>query len=385
MAQIIQIGKMWYSDMRIGEKRIRRALSEYKPQAQKMLKEMVEVRRAEKRGDIVRDMTWANFRDTYLRESKIEKEPPTYYHDKHGFEMVESVAQIVQIGQMTPERLARIRITLKESKKYAFTSITRGIKAIITAMRWAEDRKYVAMQNWRIVQKKNKEPKGRIDFYERDAYLKLLSGLSGDWFTSALLMGRAGLRRGEALHLEWQDIQFEHRRIVFRSKPHYGWKIKKDSDLKKIRMIPILTNDLLQHLEAIRKPSGFVLSDKVSRRGDVYGKNLSKALKATGIKTHAHKLGFPHILRHTFGSHLAQVGVPLKKIQEWMGHEDIKMTNDYAHLCPPDAVSELDISKRLCSGFVPVQNSIPSVGVLLSTLDPEIERVHLSSETSVNS
>lgn len=397
MAQLIKIGlprsewnsdrtKKWYSDLRIQDKRIKHALSRYKPEAQKMLDEMVEVRRAEKRGDIVRGMSWANFRDTYLRERIADgMDDCTLGHDRHGFAMVDSVAHIATIEQMTPERLARIRVSLIESVKFGLSSIARGLTSILTAMRWAEDRKYVRMQNWRIVQKKNKQPQGRLDFYERSSYLDLLSKLAGDWLTSALLMGRAGLRRGEMLFLEWSDIQFEHRRIVFRSKPQYGWKIKKDKDLKKIRIIPLLTQDLRQHLEAIRKPSGFVLSDKVSRRLDVYGKTLSKALKATGIKTHEGKLGHPHLLRHTFGSHLAQIGVPLIKIQYWMGHEDIKMTNGYAHLCPPDAMTDLDIDKRLCSTYVPVHNSEQPSRVLLGTLDPEKGEQDLLTETLYNS
>jgi hypothetical protein len=52
-----------------------------------------------------------------------------------------------------------------------------------------------------------------------------------------------------------------------------------------------------------------------------------------------------HCLRHTFGSWLAARGVDLRKIQELMGHKDIKMTVRYTHLSQPDllaAVEQLD-------------------------------------------
>ena len=39
-----------------------------------------------------------------------------------------------------------------------------------------------------------------------------------------------------------------------------------------------------------------------------------------------------HLFRHTFASELAEADVNLKKIQEWMGHSDIKMTERYVHL-----------------------------------------------------
>jgi len=41
-----------------------------------------------------------------------------------------------------------------------------------------------------------------------------------------------------------------------------------------------------------------------------------------------------HLCRHTCGSRLAQRGVPLLLIKDWLGHEDIKTTMIYAHLQP---------------------------------------------------
>lgn len=42
----------------------------------------------------------------------------------------------------------------------------------------------------------------------------------------------------------------------------------------------------------------------------------------------------PYALRHTCASRLAQRGVALKVVQEWMGHKAIQTTLRYAHLCP---------------------------------------------------
>src|SRR4051794_10883548 len=58
-----------------------------------------------------------------------------------------------------------------------------------------------------------------------------------------------------------------------------------------------------------------------------------------------------HDLRHTYGGHLAMQGVPLKVIQELMGHATIDMTMRYAHLSPDarrEAVGVLDRPAPAC-------------------------------------
>jgi integrase len=41
-----------------------------------------------------------------------------------------------------------------------------------------------------------------------------------------------------------------------------------------------------------------------------------------------------HSLRHTFGTRMAAVGVPMRTLQEWMGHRDFTTTLIYAHFAP---------------------------------------------------
>ena len=56
--------------------------------------------------------------------------------------------------------------------------------------------------------------------------------------------------------------------------------------------------------------------------------SFGKLLKAHGLR----KIRF-HDLRHSCASLLLKQGVPMKQIQEWLGHSDISTTaNIYAHL-----------------------------------------------------
>ncbi|QDE81860.1 hypothetical protein BHS07_10045 [Myxococcus xanthus] len=71
---------------------------------------------------------------------------------------------------------------------------------------------------------------------------------------------------------------------------------------------------------------------------------LQRALRAAGISREQGRIGW-HDLRHTYGSHLAMRGIPMKVIQELMGHATIEMTMRYAHLAPEareSTVQQLD-------------------------------------------
>jgi site-specific recombinase XerD len=66
-----------------------------------------------------------------------------------------------------------------------------------------------------------------------------------------------------------------------------------------------------------------------------------------------------HILRHSFCSHLAMRGAPVRAIQELAGHADLSMTQRYMHLSP----AALDAAIQLLDG---PQNA-RSLGDILET------------------
>jgi len=75
---------------------------------------------------------------------------------------------------------------------------------------------------------------------------------------------------------------------------------------------------------------------------------LWRACRKAGLR----QIGW-HVLRHTYASHLAMRGAPLKAIQELLGHATIEMTMRYSHLSPGvrrDVVRMLDALPTCASG-----------------------------------
>ncbi|MGE5184808.1 MAG: tyrosine-type recombinase/integrase [Acidobacteriota bacterium] len=108
------------------------------------------------------------------------------------------------------------------------------------------------------------------------------------------------------------------------------------------REIP-LGEDVLKALKAHRHLRGKLVF--CTMEGEVFSVGeprywLAQVCRKAGLR----EIGW-HTLRHTFASHLAMRGAPLKAIQELLGHATIQMTMRYAHLAPEvarDAVRLLD-------------------------------------------
>lgn len=114
-----------------------------------------------------------------------------------------------------------------------------------------------------------------------------------------------GLRRGEVLGLRWDAVDFEAGTLT-------------------IRHIVTSTNLEGKHVlvEADRAKT------KSSLRTLPLVEGFAKLLADHGLR----KIRF-HDLRHSCASLLLKQGVPMKQIQEWLGHSDISTTaNIYAHL-----------------------------------------------------
>ena len=144
-----------------------------------------------------------------------------------------------------------------------------------------------------------------------------------------------GLRRGEILRLQWQDVDFKQGKIYVVSREEGPTKT---GESRSVPMNRTVRDILRSHPRRLDTPYFFLnLKGKPFRHVD---NGFVKAVRRAGI---AH-VRF-HDLRHTFASHLVMAGVDIRTVQELLGHKDIKMTMRYAHLAPDhmkNAVETLD-------------------------------------------
>jgi integrase len=158
-----------------------------------------------------------------------------------------------------------------------------------------------------------------------------------------LTAAMTGLRQGELIALRWQDIAWDDRRVrVVRN--HVLGQFDTPKSRRSARSVPLsshLATELRGWRQATRwrDPGALVFAEPISgdvlRRGALM-RRYRRALKAAKIDPHRF-----HDLRHTFGTAMAAAGVPMRTLQEWMGHRDIATTQRYADYSPNEREVEM--------------------------------------------
>ena len=143
----------------------------------------------------------------------------------------------------------------------------------------------------------------------------------------------AGLRHGELIALRWRDVDWLAGRIRVRQNYVLGEFDTPKSAQRRRRSVP-MADRLAGELDRLYKAAGEPGDDALVFPDPITGGPLDKAanlrryrkvLKAAALDT-THNL---HGLRHSFGTRMAAAGVPMRTLQEWMGHRDI---SDHAAL-----------------------------------------------------
>ena len=131
----------------------------------------------------------------------------------------------------------------------------------------------------------------------------------------------SGLRRSELLNLKINDI--DSKRMLVRIKQAKGNKDR----------LNLLSHNALLNLRSyykIWKPKEYLFE---GQKGDRYsGQAVVNIIKNAALKAKISVAVTPHILRHSFATHLLEAGVDLRQIQVLLGHQSTKTTEIYTHV-----------------------------------------------------
>lgn len=137
----------------------------------------------------------------------------------------------------------------------------------------------------------------------------------------AVLSVETGMRQGEALNLTWKAVDDRFIRLD-------GSDCKSGIE----RAIPI-TPRAREVLDRLRGRSGGARSEHVLGFDKAHVRHYWNRM-AEAVQLDTEPAFVPHIMRHEFGSRLADRGINATAIQRLMGHSSITTTQRYIHMSP---------------------------------------------------
>lgn len=322
-----------------------------------------------------RYMLFVDYLAEYIENRKPKLSATSYYNYSHTY--------IIRFGAFF-KKLRLIDITENEIKAFYNSERKRGIKEITLrhyncvlrpALRQAYLNKLIPDNPFDFLEPISKKSKP-ISYYDKDEMRELLNRIKGHPFEVPFtLAAYYGFRRSEVLGLRWSAIDFEHKLIsvnhklvVMNRQVILTDELKTKTSNRTLPLLPPIEKLLLEHkaqIERNKEKFGIAYIKNylqyvcVEPNGKImYPDNLteqwSKFMKGNGLR----HIRF-HDLRHSCASNMLASGVPLKEIQDWLGHADFSTTaNIYSHLDFSSKVKAADLIMDAYSEDKPPKNNV---------------------------
>lgn len=144
----------------------------------------------------------------------------------------------------------------------------------------------------------------------------------------AFILYSTGLRVSEAARLKPADVDSERGQIHVRQ-----GKGQKD---RYVMLSPVVLEVLREYVR-IDRPYHWLFP--AGHRGDrhITTRTIQEAVKQAAKRAGIEKRVTPHVLRHSFATHLLESGTDLRYIQELLGHSKISTTVIYTHVAKKEA------------------------------------------------
>ena len=226
----------------------------------------------------------------------------------------------------------RMYLNYLYTRNLAKSSVSRNLSALRTFFKWLLRNGEVDSNPIELITspKKDKKLPEYLNYEKVEEILKTpdLSTALGKRDSAILeMLYSTGIRVGEIVSLKVSDIYFDRKMITVFGK---GSKERNvlfgDTLLEKLKLyIESGRDQLLKD----KKSSILFLNhhgNQLTERGieDI----LNRIIKKGGFDFSLH----PHMLRHTFATHMLDNGADLKVVQELLGHENLSTTQIYTHV-----------------------------------------------------
>jgi integrase len=151
---------------------------------------------------------------------------------------------------------------------------------------------------------------------------------------------------------DWCDVDWKAGVIRARRSYTRG-EISQPKSRRSYRAVP-LAERLASELEEHRRQSLYSDEEALVFGHPYTGRPYDPAKLRKRFHAARHRAGLRplrfHDLRHTFATHMAAAGAPLRAIQEWMGHADVRTTTIYADYAPDASGARVWAARAFASG-----------------------------------
>lgn len=266
--------------------------------------------------------------DTAKNHSSLLKRWESFCRTKRGLDILDAKAEDI---------LAWIEHREHSSVKVKDATIAANLCVLRTFYTWLWEQKIIGGNPAHALPEFVCHPYGASDYLTVDECFRMLETINrrkppGERnFTMIALLWSTGLRSRELCMLDWEDVDLEDahikvrhgkggkQRIIFLNE-----RIHKDLKRYKRSMLGPKTGPLFNSIETNCPTQQGVGRLKPKRLGEIVNETAraAKISRTIGV----------HIFRHTFATHMFEAGVPLKDLQQILGHDDPTETTRYIHI-----------------------------------------------------
>lgn len=295
------------------------------------------------------DIIFIDYIENYVKDKKKELSPAVYVGYTHCVKVMKKFFKnSLKLKDVTYHHLLEFYDYLKNKRGNKNVTIKHHAVILSPALRLAYRDDLIAKNPYEFMPKKKE--KSKMQYYNKEELEKLFEVT--DKSPLKLIVRVAayyGFRRSELVGLKWDAIDFKNKMITIKHKVlHVNNKfylsdtLKTTASHRTLPLLPEIESLLVERKEEIEKNkelfkksynhkyNEYVFVDDI---GDLINPDIiSNRFRTLLRKNHLKHIRF-HDLRHSCASLLVASKVPMKNIQEWLGHSNFNTTADvYSHL-----------------------------------------------------